>query len=139
MVALMTTETFGERLRRLRTQRGLSPGELGLKVGVTEGAIRQMESGQTKSASFAVGVRLAHVLGVEPLYLAVGDESPIVASPLIDPVQSDRLQRVETAVAELLPLAEQGERLSAAVEAIADALRSRGIPVDMPTQVQKRR
>lgn len=47
--------------------------QLGYKVGVTEGAIRQMESGQSKSASFQVGVRLAQVLGVGPTYLALGE------------------------------------------------------------------
>jgi hypothetical protein len=41
-------------------------------VGVTEGAIRQMESGQTKAASFVFGLRLARVLDVTPWYLATG-------------------------------------------------------------------
>jgi transcriptional regulator with XRE-family HTH domain len=54
----------------------MTPSGLAHAVGVTEGAIRQMESGQTKSASFAIGLRLARVLGVTPWYLATGEEAP---------------------------------------------------------------
>jgi transcriptional regulator with XRE-family HTH domain len=69
-------ETFGERLRSLRERRRLTPSSLAHAVGVTEGAIRQMESGQTKSASFVVGLRLAALFGVTPWYLATGQDGP---------------------------------------------------------------
>jgi transcriptional regulator with XRE-family HTH domain len=69
-------ESFGERLRSLRVRRHLTPSALAHAVGVTEGAIRQMESGQTKSASFSVGLKLAHVLGVTAWYLATGRDAP---------------------------------------------------------------
>ncbi len=65
-------ERFGERLRRLRVDRRISCAQLAHRVGVTEGAIRQMESGQTKMASFVIGLRLARELGVEACYLANG-------------------------------------------------------------------
>jgi transcriptional regulator with XRE-family HTH domain len=65
-------EGFGERLRRLRTARRVSCAQLAHRVGVTEGAIRQMESGQTKMASFIVGLRLAKELGTDAWYLANG-------------------------------------------------------------------
>ena len=67
-------EGFGERLRRLRLGRELSCAQLAHRVGVTEGAIRQMESGQTKMASFVIGLRLAKELGTDPWYLANGVE-----------------------------------------------------------------
>ena len=67
-------QSFGDRLRSLRTRRRMTLSALAHAVGVTEGAIRQMESGQTKSASFAVGLRLARVLGVTPVFLATGGE-----------------------------------------------------------------
>jgi transcriptional regulator with XRE-family HTH domain len=70
------SESFGERLRSLRTRRHLTPSALAHAVGVTEGAIRQMESGQTKSASFVVGLKLAHALDVTPWYLATGRDAP---------------------------------------------------------------
>ena len=68
----MRVESFGERLRRLRLDRGISCAQLANRVGVTEGAIRQMESGQTKIASFVIGLRLAKELGTDPWYLANG-------------------------------------------------------------------
>jgi transcriptional regulator with XRE-family HTH domain len=73
VVALrMPVEGFGERLRRLRIARSLSCAQLATRVGVTEGAIRQMESGQTKMASFVIGLRLAKELGIDAWYLANG-------------------------------------------------------------------
>ena len=70
--ALLRVESFGDRLRRLRLGRGLSCAQLAHRVGVTEGAIRQMESGQTKMASFVIGLRLAKELGTGAWYLANG-------------------------------------------------------------------
>ncbi|MDQ6943091.1 MAG: helix-turn-helix domain-containing protein [Candidatus Eremiobacteraeota bacterium] len=67
------SESFRVRLRRLREARNVTPNTLASLVGVTEGAIRQMESGQTHAASLRVGVRLAEALGVTPAYLAFGD------------------------------------------------------------------
>jgi transcriptional regulator with XRE-family HTH domain len=69
-------DTFAERLRTLRTRRHLTPSALAHAVGVTEGAIRQMESGQTRSASFLVGLKLSNVLGVSPWFLATGRDDP---------------------------------------------------------------
>jgi transcriptional regulator with XRE-family HTH domain len=40
----VTTETFGERLRRLREARGLRKTALARLIGLTEAAIRQLES-----------------------------------------------------------------------------------------------
>jgi len=74
------SSTFGDRLRALRTRRRLTPSALAHAVGVTEGAIRQMESGQTKSASFLVCLRLARLLGVTPWYLATGADEDVNAS-----------------------------------------------------------
>jgi transcriptional regulator with XRE-family HTH domain len=68
-------ETFAERLRRLREEHGLSISGLALEIGVSEGAIRQIESGSVKSTSFSIGLKLAHRLGVDPFYLALGEGS----------------------------------------------------------------
>jgi transcriptional regulator with XRE-family HTH domain len=70
--ARVRLESFGERLRRLRVARAVSCAQLAQRVSVTEGAIRQMESGQTKMASFVVGLRLAKELGTDAWYLANG-------------------------------------------------------------------
>ncbi len=70
-------ESFGERLRRLRRARALTIPALAKLVGVTESAIRQLESGESKSASFAVGLRLAQVLDVDAAVLAFGEGAPL--------------------------------------------------------------
>lgn len=72
--------SFRERLKKKRAEFGLTPGQLAIAVGVTEGAIRQMESGQTKSASFATGVKLALALNCDPFWLATGRPAPDLAS-----------------------------------------------------------
>ncbi len=71
---MTTGKNFGQRLKRLRTARRLRVVDLGYAAGVTEGAIRQMESGQTKGASLVIGLRLAKLLGVTPDYLAYGTD-----------------------------------------------------------------
>jgi transcriptional regulator with XRE-family HTH domain len=90
---------FGDRLRTLRTRRHLTPSALAHAVGVTEGAIRQMESGQTKSASFLVGLKLSHVLGVSAWFLATGrDAPPESESPVQDRAPLALLERLSVQV-----------------------------------------
>jgi len=76
-------ESFADRLRRLRTASSHSCSDLAYRVGVTEGAIRQLESGRTKTASFTLGLKIAKVLGVDPWFLATGlseDEGPTAST-----------------------------------------------------------
>ena len=75
-IAVVTV--FRERLRALREQRGLRIGELARSVGVSDSAIRQMESGGTKRASFTVGLMLSRELGVNPWYLCFGDDGVVL-------------------------------------------------------------
>jgi transcriptional regulator with XRE-family HTH domain len=92
-------DSFGDRLRTLRTRRHLTPSSLAHAVGVTEGAIRQMESGQTKSASFLVGLKLSHVLGVSPWFLATGRDAPAeTESPVQDRASLALLERLSVQV-----------------------------------------
>ena len=72
-------ESFGQRLRRLRLAQGLTCSGLANRVGITEGAIRQMESGQTKIASFLIGLRIAKELGTDPWFLATGESDEAAA------------------------------------------------------------
>ena len=66
------TETFAERLRRLRTEQGITVGDLAASCGVSPSAIRQLESGQIKSPAFRLGLRLAKALHVDSDFLAFG-------------------------------------------------------------------
>lgn len=77
-------ETFAERLRRLREERGFSKVEVAKRVGLTEGAIRQLESGRTKDPRFTEGVKLAELFRVTPHYLALGDGLPPPSRPDMD-------------------------------------------------------
>ena len=65
-------ESFGERLQRLRLERGYTVAGLARAIDVSEGSVRQLESGMTKSPSFHVGLHLALVLGADPFVLAYG-------------------------------------------------------------------
>jgi len=66
-------ETFGERVRRLRTERGITVVDLAARVGAAEGTIRQIENGSVKMPNFVLGIRLADQLNVDPQYLALGE------------------------------------------------------------------
>jgi transcriptional regulator with XRE-family HTH domain len=67
-------EPFADRLKRLRKARGLRVTDVAAAAGVTEGTIRQMESGATKSPTLVNGLRIAKLLSVTPDYLATGTE-----------------------------------------------------------------
>jgi transcriptional regulator with XRE-family HTH domain len=70
------TGAFGERLRRVRKQQGLSAVQLAKIVGVTEAAIRSWETGRTEGPSLIVGLKIAKALVEDPDYLAFGTETP---------------------------------------------------------------
>ncbi|MDQ6942842.1 MAG: helix-turn-helix domain-containing protein [Candidatus Eremiobacteraeota bacterium] len=91
------TETAAARLKRLREERGVTIAALALEAGVSESAVRQLETGNVKSPSFAVGLRLAHYLGVDPYYLAFGESSNLDERLLIVERRVTKLeQRVAT-------------------------------------------
>jgi transcriptional regulator with XRE-family HTH domain len=55
-------------------------------AGLTEGSIRQLEAGQTKSVSLLVGLRIAKSLDVSPEYLATGEGPKESGEPAMTPV-----------------------------------------------------
>jgi DNA-binding XRE family transcriptional regulator len=72
------SETFAERLRRLRREQGYTIVDLAAAVGAAEGTIRQLESGNVKAPNFLLGIRLADQLKVDPRFLALGEGVGIV-------------------------------------------------------------
>ena len=56
--------TLGETIRKLRSQRGLSPGKLAEMSGVSRPYLWQLESGGKSRPSFEVLEKLAGALGV---------------------------------------------------------------------------
>jgi transcriptional regulator with XRE-family HTH domain len=64
---------LGERVRRLREERFLSPSELAEKAGISRNTLYRIESGQF--AAYPKTVRkLAEALGVEPTDLVTMEE-----------------------------------------------------------------
>jgi hypothetical protein len=71
--ALPGLETIGARIRRLRLSKDLTATELAIRAGVSEDAIRKIESGRSKQPSFVTGVHIAAALEVPPAVLALGE------------------------------------------------------------------
>lgn len=55
----------GARIRACRLAKGLSASALAVRAGVTENAIRKIESGDSKEPRFSTGLRIAAALGVD--------------------------------------------------------------------------
>lgn len=70
---------IGDRIRELRTQKGLSQRQLGEATGVTQGAIGHIENGN-KEPSLQLAVLLADALGT-----TVNDLVSIAAESESDP------------------------------------------------------
>jgi transcriptional regulator with XRE-family HTH domain len=85
------TETFGERLRRLREVKGYTVTSLATRVGLTEAYLRQLEAGRTRDPRMCDGIRLADALGAEVRYLAFGDGDV----PLTPPDLAQRVLAIE--------------------------------------------
>jgi transcriptional regulator with XRE-family HTH domain len=69
-------ETFAERLKRLRNEQGFTVAGLAMVVGVSESSIRQFESGDIRTPSMMLGIRLADALHVDVRFLAMGTGFP---------------------------------------------------------------
>jgi transcriptional regulator with XRE-family HTH domain len=72
--------SFGQHLRALRDEAGLSRAELARRAGVPAGSLRHWENDRG-FPSVAAGVRLAGVLGVLVERLAEGVEDPAEDGP----------------------------------------------------------
>ena len=99
---------FGERLRKLRGEKGMSQKDVADAVGMTQAAISQLESGRRVATPKTVK-RLAEAIGVDIEELAGEDEGEFELKVLmrtakgVSPVTLRR-------ITELLELAKRGER-----------------------------
>lgn len=86
----------GARIRACRQARGLSASALAVHAGVTENAIRKIESGDSKEPRFSTGVRIALALGVEPRDLVPPARNMHIGAPELGAVlQQLRAHRTE--------------------------------------------
>lgn len=104
----MKAETIGQRLRRLRTERGLSQRDLQVK-GVSYAYISRIEA-DARSPSVKALRKLAPLLGVTAEYLEFGEERTL--SPELILKGRYHLQRTVEALRELADeMEEEGNEL----------------------------
>lgn len=73
--------TFGERVNKIRTEKGMTQDELAKSVGYkTRSAIAKIESGE-RDAPQSVIIALAKALGVTPSYLMGWEDEPAPQKP----------------------------------------------------------
>lgn len=77
------TESFGDKLRKTREDKGLSQAELAEKAGLQPSAISHFESGR-RSPSLDNLRRLADALSVAIDYLLGRQSDPIAAGPVAE-------------------------------------------------------
>lgn len=65
------TETFGERLRRLRLAKGIPVEQIAQAIGVTHSIVRRAENGEHQVRAHRLP-KLAHMLGCTTDYLLTG-------------------------------------------------------------------
>jgi transcriptional regulator with XRE-family HTH domain len=90
---------IGDRVREARDSKGLTQPQLSHQSGVSERALRDIESGTTKNPSTATVKRLASVLGVPPEVL-MGDEPIERPAPKARPAAAAGHRSAREAVAD---------------------------------------
>lgn len=108
-------ETLGQKLRKLRTSRGLTQKELAQKVNLSYSLVAQIESGRVQPAISTL-TRLARELGVSPCYFLTdeGQEEPGLGNTATSP----EIRRLLSKLSQLSP------RELKAVEDLVDHLLS---------------
>jgi transcriptional regulator with XRE-family HTH domain len=86
--ALGVMETMGQRIKRMRDQRGWTQGQLADLVGVTVSAVSQWELDQTENVKLLPFLRLARLFETDPHYLVFGQGRG--SQELSRPVQATR-------------------------------------------------
>lgn len=70
--AVSHMETMGQRIKRMRDQRGWTQTQLAELVGVTVSAVSQWELDQTENVKLLPFLRLARLFETDPHYLVFG-------------------------------------------------------------------
>ena len=87
--------TIGEKIKRLRKERGMTQEELGAAVGVQKAAINKYETGIVINLKREMIAKLASALDVSPFWLLNDDEEwppmPSARKLISNAVEEDRL------------------------------------------------
>ena len=81
-------ETMGQRIKKMREQRGWSQTELADLVGVTFSAVSQWERDETENLKLLPFLRLARLFETDPHYIVFGPGRG--AAELSKPVQASK-------------------------------------------------
>lgn len=65
--------TIGEKIKRLRTEAGMTQEELGKAIGVQKAAINKYETGRVANMKRSTIAELAKTFGVNPVWLMADD------------------------------------------------------------------
>ena len=85
MHIVLSMSLFFQRLRRARSERGLTMRALGLKAGLGPATVRSLETAAKSNPRLATIERLAKALGVDIAWLATGhstESAPLNLRPL---------------------------------------------------------
>ena len=69
----------GERIKHYREAAGLSQKALAALIGIKSPSLSEIETGETKAPAALTLLRVAQVLGIDPLHLLTGEGSPVRA------------------------------------------------------------
>ncbi len=72
--ALPDMDSMGDRIRRMREQKGWSMDQLARLIGTTKGAVHQWETGLTVNIRPENLLRLCEEFGTDPWYVVFGPE-----------------------------------------------------------------
>ena len=112
----------GERIRRLRKEKGWTQTDLGNRIGVQNSAIAKYENGRVPNLKRSTIKALADALGVNPSYLMGLDEGVEYASAYrttLDLMRDDTIVELQKICADLDDRSK--ERLLAYAEGLAAA------------------
>ena len=114
----------GERIRRLRKEKGWTQTDLGNRIGVQNSAIAKYENGRVPNLKRSTINALADALGVNPSYLMGLDEGVEYASAYrttLDLMRDDTIVELQKICADLDDRSK--ERLLAYAEGLAAVLK----------------
>ena len=81
--------TVGERIKKIREQKGIKQKDLAEKLGISYVMLSQYERG-VRTPKYKTVDKIALALDVTPLYLMYGDESTIIDTKIIDVINQSK-------------------------------------------------
>lgn len=114
------TMTIGQRIKKLRLERRISQTELASRIGVHQVAISQLEGDVVKGTTYVAS--LAHILGVNALWLETGQGKPDVGYSPLDETTKNHCKEIDEVIRLMESTDDRGRRKALiAVEDVVEA------------------